>query len=131
VAAQKKTKKPAVKPAKKSEDSLFKFRRLDKVEGGKRKKAKHPKLIVDAKRHKFGYMGLTESRKRGHHSNLPLLKNPQKGKPDLVDGKPTAYIRKELLYAKKDMFTDILPDYNLHPKDKERVIDFLEKTKKK
>ena len=142
MAFKKKIKKPAIKPAKSklsckqkkafdSSDSLFKFRRLDKVEGGVRKKAKHPKLIVDVKRRKFGYMGLTESKKRGHHFNLPLSKNPQKGQPDLVDGNPAAYLRKELRYASKDLFTEVLPNYYLYPEDKKEVIAFLEEIKKK
>ena len=47
--------------------SLFKFRRYKKVEGGKKKKAKHPKLIGDETNDEFGFMGLTESSKRWRH----------------------------------------------------------------
>ena len=79
-------KKPPVKAAPKrqtkrkkvkAKTSLFKFRRYKKEEGGKVKRAKHPKLIVDEKKDNYGFMGLTESQKRGHHRNLELKKNPQ------------------------------------------------------
>ena len=54
---------------------LFKFRRYKKVEGGKSKKARHPKLIVEQEENTVGFMGLTESEKRGHHKNIELDKN--------------------------------------------------------
>ena len=43
-------------------NNLFSFRKYKKVEGGKIKKGKHPKLIVDESKTQFGFMGLTESR---------------------------------------------------------------------
>lgn len=51
---------------------MFSFRRYNKIEGGKKKRAKHPKLIVDKKGDEYGFMGLTESPKRGHHKNIEI-----------------------------------------------------------
>ena len=106
-------------------DNLFSFRRYKKVEGGKIKKAKHPKLIVDENVNEYGFMGLTESAKRGHHKNIPLIKNPQKGKIE------QSYLRDELRYDNKDNFTEILKNYNLSYEDKLNIIKYLEKHKKK
>lgn len=130
---QKGKKKAAIKPLKnsnkkkpeKDKTELFKFRRFKKSEGGKSKKAKHPKLIVEKKSETVGYMGLTESPKRGHHKNIELDVNPQKGKT----GK--AYIRKEIRYADLNNFGKILSDYNLSEQDKKKVIEYIKKLQKK
>ncbi len=127
-------KKPPVKAAPKRQTkrkkvkvktSLFKFRRYKKEEGGKVKRAKHPKLIVDEKKDNYGFMGLTESQKRGHHRNLELKKNPQKGKTK------TAYLRDEVRYDNKQNFGKILEDYNLSNEDKKAVLQYLKRRKKK
>lgn len=124
---KKATKKPSAKTAKAkpSKSSLFKFRRYKKEEGGKKKRAKHPKLIVEEKKDNFGFMGLTEAPKRGHHKNIELSKNPQKFKEN------KAYLRDEVRYDDKRNFGDILEDYKLSNEDKKAVIDYLEKRKKK
>ncbi len=101
------------------------FRRLKKEEGNEKKKVKHPKLIVEEKEDKYGYMGLTSSKKKGHHANIPLVKNPQKG------AKGKSYIRKELREDKKENFGKILENYNLSKQDKKAIIEFIEKRKKK
>jgi len=103
---------------------LFTFRKYDKIEGGKRKRAKHPKLIVDKKGNKFGFMGLTESPKRGHHKNIEI-NNPQKNK----SGK--SYIRNELRYDDKKHFSEQLKNYKLHNEDYVKIIDKVNKHKKK
>lgn len=106
--------------------NLFTFQKYKKEEGGKTKRAKHPKLIVEEEEGKvFGYMGLTESEKQGHHKNIPLSKNPKKG-----DTRP-AYIRKELRYDTSDNFYGILEDYNLTSKDKKAILAWLNKKKNK
>lgn len=110
---------------KKGKTGLFKFRRFKKLEGGKSKKARHPKLIVEEKNETVGYMGLTESPKRGHHKNIELEVNPQKGNSN------TAYIRKEIRYTDLSNFGRILEDYNLSEQDKKKVIEYIEKLKKK
>ena len=104
---------------------LFKFRRYKKVEGGKSKKARHPKLIVEQEENTVGFMGLTESEKRGHHKNIELDKNPEQGNTN------KAYIRKEVRYADLGEFGEILQNYNLSESDKAKVIKYLEKLKNK
>ena len=132
--SKKTTKKPCEKTADKktkkcksqsTKTGLFKFRRYKKEEGGKVKRAKHPKLIVDEKKDNYGFMGLTESQKRGHHRNLELKKNPQKGKTK------TAYLRDEVRYDNKQNFGKILEDYNLSNEDKKAVLEYLKRRKKK
>ena len=104
----------------------FHFRRYKKIEGGSKKKAKHPKLIVDEDYEEFVFMGLTESEYRGHHKNIPLSKNPQKGRSD------PAYIRDELRRDSKTAFGSRLPEYNLSRKDREMIAEkLLQKRKKK
>lgn len=103
--------------------SLFKFRRYKKKEGGK--KVKHPKLIVEENETEYGFMGFTEDSKSGHHKNIKLTTNPKKG-----DTRP-AYIRKELRYDITDNFYDVLENYNLSEKDKQAIIEYLNKHKKK
>ena len=107
------------------QSNLFTFQKYRKVEGGKKKRAKHPKLIVEENGNIFGYMGLTESAKRGRHNNIPLTKNPKHG-----DTRP-AYIREELRYDTSDNFYGILEDYNLSAKDKHAILAWLQKKKGK
>lgn len=101
---------------------MFVFRRYKKKQG--KKFVRHPKLIVDSKDNQYGYLGLTESDKDGHHSNFKI-KNPQKGKCG------DSYLRKRIEYDYKRMFSEILDDYNLSKKDKEHIINYLNKHKKK
>ena len=107
----------------KDENKLLVFRRYKKKEG--QKQLKHPKLIVDASEKKYGYMGLTENRKNGHHSNIPLEKNPKHNDPR------KAYLRKDIKYDDKQQFGHILDNYKLSKKDKQYIIDFIEKHKKR
>ena len=105
--------------------SLFKFRKYKKIEGGTHKRSRHPKLIVDEDDKNFGFMGLTESKKRGNHKNIPLDKNPKVG-----DKRP-AYIRDELRYDSKNKFEEILRDYHLCDTDIAKILKYVEKHKKK
>lgn len=109
----------------KNKNNLFKFRRYKKDEGGKTKKGKHPKLIVDEVANTYGFMGLTTSKKRGNHNNIPLSKNPQKGKV------MPSFIRDELRYDDKKNFSEILKNYDLTETDKINILQYLEKRKKK
>ena len=114
------------KSSKKSDDNgLFKFRRYKKVEGSKKKKLKHPKLIVEKNNETLTFMGLTESAKRGHHKNIELEENPQKGNPK------KAYLRGELRQDNFANFGEILKDYNLSEKDRNKVIAYIKKLKEK
>lgn len=104
---------------------LFKFRRYKRLEGGKNKKKKHPKLIVEQEKNTVGFMGLTEESKSGHHKNIELKENPKTG-----DSRK-AYIRKELRHDTIDNFGEILDKYHLSETDKKEIIKFIEKRKKK
>ncbi len=116
---------PAQKTESAQKEKLFNFRKYKKIEGGITKRAKHPKLIVDENKTQFGFMGLTESKKRGHHSNIDLDENPQK------NNNSKAYIRKELRYDEKVNFSSVLNNYNLSSEDKKKIIAYLKKIKKK
>jgi len=101
------------------------FRKLNIYEGPEGNKQKHPKLIMDKEDDKYVYMGLTESPKRGHHSNIPLKNNPRKG-----DSRP-AYVRKEVLIRSINDFDEILKNYSLSYEDRLNIIKEFEKIKKK
>ncbi len=105
----------------------YHFRRYKKNEGGKNKRAKHPKLIVGEDHATYEYMGLTESAKRGHHKNILLSKNPQKGKTH------PSYIRHELRRDDKIYFSAPLKDYRLSSGDRKMIDSILKekRTKKK
>lgn len=108
----------------KDKNKLFVFRRYKKKQG--ERNVRHPKLIVDIESDSYGYMGLTEHNKKGkHHSNMPLKDNPKKG-----DSRK-AYLRKKIEYDKQEKFGHILDDYNLSQKDKEYIIKYVEKHKKR
>ena len=78
------TKKVASKPQSNKKLKLFHFYRYNKKEGGKTKKARHPKLIVGRSGKKYIHMGLTSSRKSGHHANIKIK--------DPTDWSKTSYI---------------------------------------
>ncbi len=82
-------------------------------------------MIVDDVGNDFGFMGLTEAQKKGHHRNIPLSQNPKKN-----DKRP-AYLRKEVRYDNKNNFGAILDNYNLSKKDKKYIIDYVNKHKKR
>lgn len=109
-------------------DSLFKFRRYKKRQG--KKKIKHPKLIVDDYKNEFGFMGLTSSKTKGRgHKNIPLYENPQ-----IINGQKSSeksYLRRKIEYDEKRSFEEILSDYVLSDVDKERLIPYVKKHKKK
>lgn len=96
------------------------------AEGPESKKVRHPKLIVSEEDDNFDFLGLTESPKRGHHANFPLMENPAKGQRD----KP-AYLREELRTAPKSRFGEPLADYSLSDSDKPRVSAFEKLFEKK
>ena len=97
---------------------LFKFRRYKKYEGSAEKKAKHPKLIVEDLETEYGYMGLTESKKHGRNSNIPIT-NPVAG-----DDRQS-YLRKPVEHDLKENFEEILDGYNLSKADIKAVKKYL------
>ena len=126
--AKKRNKKQGNIPAylvKRKKSNLFTFQRYKKKEGGTKKRAKHPKLIVEEKGNIFGFMGLTESEKHGHHRNIPLSKNPKKGDTR------KAYIHTDLRYGPSKDFEGPLEDYKLDSRDKLSILEWLKKKCKK
>lgn len=112
------------KQIKNDTNKLYVFRRYKKPEG--KAQVKHPKLIVDADQKDFGFMGLTKSSKKGkHHRNIPLKKNPEKGNPN------KAFLRRKIVYDNKDNFEAVLSNYNLSKEDREFVVDYVNKHKKR
>ncbi len=108
----------------KNQSELFTFHRYKKKEGDLQ--VRHPKLIVDEENNNWGYMGLTEQKKKGkNHYNIPLSKNPKKG-----DTRP-AYLRKQINYADKKKFEKRLSNYKLSQKDLNYIYDYVEKHKKR
>lgn len=101
-------------------DNLYIFRRYKKIEGNKA--VKHPKLIVDETNSDYGYMGLTSSRKSGHHFNVELKDNPEFIKINGISMRKssTSYLRREIEYDKKNKFGELLYNYQLSDRDKKR-----------
>lgn len=96
--------------------SKYHFRRYKIYENGKR----HPKLIVgeivECGKEKYEFMGLTESKKSGTHTNIPI-ENPKE--KDIRK----ANIRKELRKDKKTNFSGVLQNYNIASAEDEAKID--------
>lgn len=109
----------------KKEKEIFTFHRF-KVKQGQ-KEEKHPKLIVDYNDGFYGHMGLTKSPKKGkHHRNIPLKINPQKN-----NSKP-AYLRKKIEYDAEQKFVEKpLKDYVLSKQDKNYIVEYVNKHKKR
>lgn len=119
-----KNKSPTAKP-RQIKETYPHFRRYKEAEGGKKKKALHPKLIMKKENETFEFIGLTESSKRGHHKNYPLLKNPQKGNTS------PSYLRDELRNKPISYFSEPLNDYKLSEKDEKIAWKIYHKRKKK
>lgn len=112
------------KAIKNDTNKLYVFRRYKKQQGAK--KVKHPKLIVDATKKDFGYMGLTEQKKKGkNHRNILLETNPKQG-----DTRP-AYLRRGVEYDDKNKFGQIMSNYNLSANDRKKIIEYAEAHKKR
>lgn len=97
----------------------------------KKKKVKHPVVIVGANRNSFDYMNLTHSKykinkKTGRkRKNFPLINNP-----DSNDREPS-FLYKKINKDYKFKFSKAFKNYNLSDEDKKNLIKFLEGKKKK
>ncbi|MBO5020899.1 MAG: hypothetical protein J6K61_03875 [Clostridia bacterium] len=101
------------------------FRRFKQKEGNRDTKVRHPKVIMSKHDGTFDFIGLTESNKRGHHKNIPLTKNPEKGNLN------PAYFRDEVRNLPIDRFLEPLKNYKLSKKDEEQAWAIYYKRKKK
>ena len=71
----------------------------------------------------FYNIGITHSKKRGHHKNLEIKDPTNWNKP--------SYVRDDLQIDDKDLLKEILRDYKLHPKDYKKIWDRIIKRRLK
>ena len=91
----------------------------------KKKREKHPQVIVDANRTSFKSMDITHSKKHGKHNNIELKVNPNQ------DDSRKAYIRRDIVKDFKFNFSKEFKNYKLSDEDIDDLIYFLENKKKK
>ena len=91
----------------------------------RKKKEKHPQVIVESNKTKFKSMSLTHSKKDGRSNNLPLKHNPNHGDNKL------AYLKKRIIEDFKFRYTKAFQNYHLSNEDIEELIQFLQSKKKK
>ena len=101
------------------------FRRYKQEEGDSNKKVRHPKVIMRKENDTYDFIGLTESSKRGHHKNILLSKNPEKGNSS------PAYFRDEVRNLPTERFSEPLRNYKLSDKDTKLAWSIYQKRKKK
>lgn len=100
----------------KKSKSIFTIRR--------KRKERHPQIIVDASRICFKSMSLTHFKKSGKRNNIVLVKNPNQ------NDKKKAYISKRVIEDFKFLYSKAFKNYVLSSKDIEELIKFLESKKK-
>ena len=97
------------------------FRRNYKRKKGSTKYGGHPSLVIGESDDgsKYINLGLTNSKKRGHHSNIKIH-NPQ-------DWAKISYIRDDISENPKEYLKIILSDFNLCPDDIEKILEIINK----
>lgn len=90
----------------------------------KKKKERHPQLIVGANKTKFKSMSITHSKKNGYHGNLKLKMNPNNNDPT------PSYLKKRIIEDFKFYYSKAFKNYHLSNEDIEDIIKFLESKKK-
>ena len=90
----------------------------------KKKRTKHPQIIVRANRTSFSSVALTHSKGRRRHKNRKLIKNP-----NLKDTRD-AYYSKYLIEDFKFNYSKAFKNYSLSNEDIDEMIKFLESKKK-
>lgn len=90
----------------------------------RKKRAKHPQVIVETDKTKFGSMTLTHKKKSGHSNNLPLKKNPNP-----TDAQK-AYLRKQIVKDFKYNFSKAFKNMKISDEDAEIILNYLDKKKK-
>lgn len=101
------------------------FRNNEKRKKADSNKGKHPSLIIGEsdKGNQFLNIGLTSSKKRGHHNNISIS-DPQ-------NWKNKSYLRDDIKLHDKNDLKQILYDYKLNPHDIDKVMKMIDKYKKK
>ena len=97
------------------------FRNNEKRKKGSKSKGKHPSLVIAETDDGQSYinLGLTHSKKRGHHTNVPIH-NPQ-------NWDETSYIRDDIRIDSKKYLSEILKDYKLCPEDIDAIWEIINK----
>lgn len=105
--------------------SKWHFRDNHKRLKGKKNVGKHPSLIVGESndKTKFINIGLTHSKKRGHHVNVEIY--------DPTDWSKKSRLRDDISETDKSSFSNQLKGYNLNPNDYPKVNKIINKHKKK
>ncbi len=91
----------------------------------KKKKERHPQIIVGADRTSFKSIGLTHSKRSGKSINIPLKNNPNKNDDS------QAYAKRRIVKDFKFRFSKAFKNYHLSNEDIEELQRFLESKKRK
>lgn len=91
----------------------------------KKKKERHPQVVVDANRTSFSTMGITHSSKKSKRNNYPLKFNPNK------NDVRKAYLKRQVIKDFKFNFSKAFKNYALSNEDIEDLKRYLDTKKKK
>ena len=91
----------------------------------KKKRAKHPQVIVDANKTKFKSMEITHSKKSGKRKNIHLKKNPN------PEDSSNSYVKKRVIEDFKFQYSKAFKNYNLSNADIDELKRYLDTKKKK
>ena len=91
----------------------------------KKKKDKHPHIVVGGNRTSFKSIGITHSKKHGRRNNIKLKNNPNPKDPR------QAYANKQVIQDFKFKYSKAFKNYKLSNEDIDELIEFLNKKKRK
>lgn len=91
----------------------------------KRKKSKHPYVIVGANKTSFNAMSLTHKDRAKKRLNFPLVHNPN------GNDKEKAYLRKQVVTDFKFRFSKAFKNYNISDEDARNILIYLNNKNKK
>jgi len=86
-----------------------------------KKRKNHPAIVVGEEDNSYLNLGLTHSKKRGHHNNIPLSKNPNS------NDNSVAYVRNTLQIDDKKYLKKVLSHYQLSEDDFEKIYKIIKK----
>ena len=90
----------------------------------KKKKTKHPQVIVGASKTRFSSLGLTHSKGDRKHRNKKLLSNPN------PRDSRQAYVSRHIMEDFKFNYSKAFKNYSLSNEDIDELIEFLKSKKK-
>ena len=99
--------------------------RNNKRRNNSKNKGKHPSLIFGKTDDdtKYYNIGLTHSKRRGHHSNIEIS--------DPSNWNRKSYLRNDVRIDDINQFEEMLNNYIVNPKDKDKVIKIIDSFIKK